>query len=349
MSPRNVPSEFSAEQQRASQKRSPEPSRLRSIPVGQGKLPPLRQSYQSRSLSPSHTPRSTSLESPRATVPVLLRNSSRSAMTPDIRFSTPTSKVTVWTTPTNKKSAVNAEEKKSNGGDSSRGNSPLLSSKKSNYLSGLNISNRFAGLNVESPSKQAPLESDAPDIWMQSDEKYVRKPRPGDISYSAENHLHFLLNVRLASLAQHLLFSILSGRTVVVVGDPQSKVALSLPLFTPLFRKRADLRAQELVKVTVEALSMFVPGHAESKIVEWRDEPLNIVHLCQLKLVGLSSSFDLTRLRRLVSVLDVDRNTFDGPIYNPTKLSDSFLSKMLGTPDPHQVSRPSLSSFKVAL
>ncbi|XP_062866739.1 guanine nucleotide exchange protein smcr8b [Trichomycterus rosablanca] len=111
--------------------------------------------------------------------------------------------------------------------------------------------------------------------------------------------LHFL---RRFPFAAHAVYSLLSGRTLVVMGSEEAEV-----------------------RRWVTALSIYTPqlGRNRNSIQPWTSEPLQITDLLTWKLIGFnrmaSSSSStpacLVRYGRYVSVLDVDQRTLRCPAY----------------------------------
>ncbi|XP_007901728.2 guanine nucleotide exchange protein smcr8a [Callorhinchus milii] len=109
--------------------------------------------------------------------------------------------------------------------------------------------------------------------------------------------------IRQYSFAQQAIFSLLSGRTLVVVGEQEGKV-----------------------KKLIHALSMFVPnsGRGEDPIKQWVTFPLHIHHLQTWKLIGVqriispvgsSVLHSLNRYSRYISILDSDNKSLRCPPY----------------------------------
>ncbi|XP_060696797.1 guanine nucleotide exchange protein smcr8a [Hemiscyllium ocellatum] len=127
---------------------------------------------------------------------------------------------------------------------------------------------------------------------------------------SGKNSLWF---IRQYSFAQQAIFSLLSGRTLVIVGEQEGKV-----------------------KKLVNALSTFVPhcGRDSDSIKQWVTFPLQINHLQTWKLIGLQRTasplgtsilHSLNRYSRYISILDCDNKTLRCPQYKGqliTRLAD---------------------------
>ncbi|KAJ7305991.1 hypothetical protein JRQ81_010357 [Phrynocephalus forsythii] len=123
---------------------------------------------------------------------------------------------------------------------------------------------------------------------------------------AGQNALRF---IRQYPFAHPAIYSLLSGRTLVVLGEDQA-----------------------LVEKLVTALSIFVPnGGAFAKPVKhWATAPLHIADFQKWKLIGLQRSSSpagvglmhaLSRYSRYVSVLDADSKTLRCPPYRGTLIS----------------------------
>ncbi|XP_078521304.1 guanine nucleotide exchange protein SMCR8 [Lissotriton helveticus] len=117
---------------------------------------------------------------------------------------------------------------------------------------------------------------------------------------AGQNALRF---IRQYPFAQPAIYSLLSGRTLVVLGEEEV-----------------------IVKKLVTALSIFVPNHdAYAKPVKhWAEPPLQIMDFQRWKLIGLqrvvsssgsSTLHFLNRYIRYASVLDADSKTLRCPLY----------------------------------
>ncbi|CAH3044368.1 unnamed protein product [Porites evermanni] len=102
------------------------------------------------------------------------------------------------------------------------------------------------------------------------------------------------------SCGVHLLYALLCGRPVVVLGEP---------------------RNEREVRVLVSALWMFVPenmSHGRA-VAPWRTKPLQIADLSWLKLAGLAKSRHLNMVpksvKRYVSMLDYEKDLIVTPQY----------------------------------
>ncbi|XP_005997512.1 guanine nucleotide exchange protein smcr8a [Latimeria chalumnae] len=109
--------------------------------------------------------------------------------------------------------------------------------------------------------------------------------------------------IRQYPFAQPAIYSLLSGRTVVVLGEDET-----------------------IVKKLVNALAIFVPnyGNYAKTVKQWVTHPLHISELQNWKLVGLqrvlspigsSMLHSLNRYSRYVSILDADHKTLRCPPY----------------------------------
>ncbi|RXM32512.1 Smith-Magenis syndrome chromosomal region candidate gene 8 protein [Acipenser ruthenus] len=112
--------------------------------------------------------------------------------------------------------------------------------------------------------------------------------------------------IRQYPFAQQAIFSLLSGRTLVVMGADEGKV-----------------------RKLVSALSIFVPnlGKYAETIKPWLTSPFQITDLHSWKLIGLhrvasptgsSMLFSLNRYSRYISILDADHKTLRCPPYKGT-------------------------------
>ncbi|XP_069762110.1 guanine nucleotide exchange protein smcr8a isoform X2 [Narcine bancroftii] len=117
---------------------------------------------------------------------------------------------------------------------------------------------------------------------------------------SGKNSLWF---IRQYSFAQQAIFSLLSGRTLVVVGEQEGKV-----------------------KKLINALSIFVPSNGKDAdpVKQWITSPLHVTELQTWKLIGLqriasplgtSMLHSLNRYSRYISILDCDNKTLRCPQY----------------------------------
>lgn len=117
--------------------------------------------------------------------------------------------------------------------------------------------------------------------------------KPGFGILRLRNHCSFL---------PHLIYSLLHGRTVVVIGNA---------------KRESEVRAM------ITTLWLFVPGHSENeKVISWRDSrPLQLADLAQVKLIGLSKQVHNglpKSVERYVSVLDIESESFTSPKYHGT-------------------------------
>ncbi|XP_069066207.1 guanine nucleotide exchange protein SMCR8 [Pleurodeles waltl] len=123
---------------------------------------------------------------------------------------------------------------------------------------------------------------------------------------AGQNALRF---IRQYPFAQPAIYSLLSGRTLVVLGEEEL-----------------------IVKKLVTALSIFVPNYDTyaKPVKHWAEPPLQIMDFQRWKLIGLqrvvSSSGSntlhfLNRYIRYASVLDADSKTLRCPLYKGTLLS----------------------------
>ncbi|XP_068099629.1 guanine nucleotide exchange protein SMCR8 [Hyperolius riggenbachi] len=112
-----------------------------------------------------------------------------------------------------------------------------------------------------------------------------------------------LMFIRQYPFSHPAIYSLLSGRTLVVVGDEEA-----------------------FVKRLVTALSLFVPnyGHCAKPVKQWVTSPLHIMDFQKWKLIGLqrgvsasgcNTLHSLTRYSRYASILDADNKTLRCPVY----------------------------------
>ncbi|KAM4631807.1 guanine nucleotide exchange protein SMCR8 [Discoglossus pictus] len=117
---------------------------------------------------------------------------------------------------------------------------------------------------------------------------------------AGQNALRF---IRQYPFSHPAIYSLLSGRTLIVLGEDEA-----------------------LVKKLVTALSIFVPnyGHADKPVKLWVTSPLHILDFQKWKLIGLQRGVSpsstnmlhsLTRYSRYASVLDADNKTLRCPVY----------------------------------
>ncbi|XP_065185542.1 uncharacterized protein LOC135816099 isoform X2 [Sycon ciliatum] len=103
--------------------------------------------------------------------------------------------------------------------------------------------------------------------------------------------------------AVHLVYALLRGRPVVVLGKTERDVVSM-----------------------VRTLSVFVPGHSsQHQIIEWFAEPLNISHLSRIKLIGIRKgrlSMVPQSVKPYVSILDYDTSTLTTPPYKGNFVSN---------------------------
>ncbi|XP_029603584.1 guanine nucleotide exchange protein smcr8a isoform X1 [Salmo trutta] len=116
--------------------------------------------------------------------------------------------------------------------------------------------------------------------------------------------------VRQYPFALHALWSLLSGRTLVVLGSEEGRV-----------------------RRLVSALALYVPGPGRcgERVQPWLSCPFSLTDLQRWKLIGLqrmaspvgtSMLCSLSRYSRYISVLDADRKTLRCPGYRGTLLSN---------------------------
>ncbi|XP_071478743.1 guanine nucleotide exchange protein smcr8a-like [Diadema antillarum] len=112
--------------------------------------------------------------------------------------------------------------------------------------------------------------------------------------------------------AVHLIYALLSGRTVVIAASP--------------------VRERE-VNALIRTLWLFVPGHSSRYhlVVPWHTKPLCMADLSRMKLVGLAVSKSVSRVvpgsvRRYITLFDFDQSTLYTPPYKGTCL-DAIVSR----------------------
>ncbi|XP_030850312.1 guanine nucleotide exchange protein smcr8a isoform X2 [Strongylocentrotus purpuratus] len=112
--------------------------------------------------------------------------------------------------------------------------------------------------------------------------------------------------------AIHLIYALLSGRTVVIAASPTK---------------------EREVNSLVRTLWLFVPGHSSRYhlVVPWHTKPLCMTDLARMKLVGLSKPKSLGRVvpssvRRYVTLFDYDHQTLWTPAYKGNIL-DSIVNR----------------------
>ncbi|XP_029432034.1 guanine nucleotide exchange protein SMCR8 [Rhinatrema bivittatum] len=122
---------------------------------------------------------------------------------------------------------------------------------------------------------------------------------------AGQNALRF---IRQYPFAHPAIFSLLSGRTLLVLGEKEA-----------------------IVKKLVTALSIFVPSYGKTAkpVRHWVTSPLHIMDFQKWKLIGLQRVvspsgcnvlYSLNRYSRYVSVLDIDSKTLRCPLYKGTLL-----------------------------
>ncbi|KFQ71069.1 Smith-Magenis syndrome chromosomal region candidate 8, partial [Phaethon lepturus] len=142
-----------------------------------------------------------------------------------------------------------------------------------------------------------------------------RTPSPAHLACQAserhkkkagQNALRF---IRQYPFAHPAIYSLLSGRTLIVLGEEEA-----------------------IVKKLVTALSIFVPncGIYAKPVKHWVTSPLHVVDFQRWKLIGLQRMASpagvnvlhaLSRYSRYVSVLDADSKTLRCPLYKGTLVS----------------------------
>ncbi|KAJ8027515.1 Guanine nucleotide exchange protein SMCR8 [Holothuria leucospilota] len=107
----------------------------------------------------------------------------------------------------------------------------------------------------------------------------------------------------------HLIYALLSGRTVVIAASPKHE--------------------KEVYRV-IKTLRLFVPGHSDNQlIVPWHTKPLTMCDLSRMKLVGLAKTRSLQRIIpstvfRFTTVFDFESSTLWTPGYKGTFLTETL-------------------------
>ncbi|NXD82229.1 SMCR8 protein, partial [Halcyon senegalensis] len=141
-----------------------------------------------------------------------------------------------------------------------------------------------------------------------------RTPSPAGRCQPAERHRkkagqNALRFIRQYPFAHPAIYSLLSGRTLVVLGEEEA-----------------------IVKKLVTALSIFVPdgGVTAKPVKHWVTSPLHLLDFQKWKLIGLQRTVSpagvnvlhaLSRYSRYVSILDADSKTLRCPGYKGTVVS----------------------------
>eukprot|EP00038_Savillea_parva_P010779 m.192704 g.192704 ORF g.192704 m.192704 type:complete len:798 (-) comp18728_c0_seq1:123-2516(-) len=115
------------------------------------------------------------------------------------------------------------------------------------------------------------------------------------------------------SFLPHVVYSLLSGRPVVVLATP-----------------RNESRVRELIRT----LWLFVPGHSENeKVISWRQSvPLQLAELNRIRLIGLSKNIHnpLSKtVERFVTKIDFEKEMFYGPPYGKRTAPFDIVGRML--------------------
>uniref|UniRef100_A0A8C5KUM8 Smith-Magenis syndrome chromosome region, candidate 8 homolog (human) n=1 Tax=Jaculus jaculus TaxID=51337 RepID=A0A8C5KUM8_JACJA len=142
-----------------------------------------------------------------------------------------------------------------------------------------------------------------------SSDRIPSSAHPGGLSSerhkkrAGQNALKF---IRQYPFAHPAIYSLLSGRTLVVLGEDET-----------------------IVRKLVSALSIFVPnyGHYAKPVKHWISSPLQIMDFQKWKLIGLqrvaspasvNTLHALSRYSRYISILDLDSKTLRCPLYRGT-------------------------------
>jgi hypothetical protein len=117
------------------------------------------------------------------------------------------------------------------------------------------------------------------------------------------------------AVSTHVLFSLLIGRPVIILGSAFS---------------------EKQIRAVINALWTFVPGHFSqySAVIPWSTTPLSLTDLSHVKLCGLGQpeekSFEqmiTADIKNFVTVLNLDRKSLWGPKYSGELLSDIISAK----------------------
>jgi hypothetical protein len=131
----------------------------------------------------------------------------------------------------------------------------------------------------------------------------------------------------------HILFSLLKGRPVVIYGNPEN---------------------QDLIVDMINSLSIFVPGrywilqspnsidketnlhlfdNESFGIQNWSNDPIKNLELNHLKLIGLSKKVQIQKsIQRYVTIFDFEKKLLISPKYNG-KILDSIFNKKFSVCD----------------
>ncbi|XP_008945386.1 PREDICTED: smith-Magenis syndrome chromosomal region candidate gene 8 protein, partial [Merops nubicus] len=158
------------------------------------------------------------------------------------------------------------------------------------------------------PSRQAEQGGSAASTCSERTPSPARRCQGGDRQRkrAGQNALRF---IRQYPFAHPAIYSLLSGRTLVVLGEEEA-----------------------VVKKLVTALSIFVPncGPSAKPVKHWVTSPLHVVDFQRWKLIGLQRTVSpggasvlhgLSRYSRYLSILDADSKTLRCPLYRGTVVS----------------------------
>lgn len=117
--------------------------------------------------------------------------------------------------------------------------------------------------------------------------------------------------INQCAFAPHVMYSLLTGRTVVVL---------------------ASSKAEREARVLVRTLMLLVPGHSctSHAVIPWQTKPIKIADLSRVKLIGLckperrNGNLNLGSVRRYVSILDFDKKVYEGPAYKGDVLTTLY-------------------------
>ncbi|KAM3916735.1 guanine nucleotide exchange protein SMCR8 [Leptodactylus fuscus] len=157
-------------------------------------------------------------------------------------------------------------------------------------------------------AEKTPLDEDSTSYRSSTSTCSDRTPSPPPITTLTERQKrkaghNALMFIRQYPFSHPAIYSLLIGRTLVVLGEEEA-----------------------FVKKLVTALSVFVPnnGHIAKPIKPWVTSPLHVMDFQKWKLIGLqrgvspagsNTVHSLSRYSRYISILDADNKTLRCPVY----------------------------------
>ncbi|KAJ5072254.1 hypothetical protein M0811_01268 [Anaeramoeba ignava] len=107
---------------------------------------------------------------------------------------------------------------------------------------------------------------------------------------------------------ENLLFSLLIGRPVAIIGDAKNK---------------------EKIFCIIRFLAIFVPGNQEFQY--WIELPLKFVDLESIKLCGMSKKIGISQeIKEFITILDYEENSLVSPFYPPSSSSKkNIITKLM--------------------